>query len=139
MELKAVISLTPGDVAAEDVLDHKGNVIVKKNTSLDKFLIQKLTISKISCVNVKEPEDLLTTYFEKIKVSKTFKQFFEIYSKNFFEFKKLMDQFLHSRVPLDSAKLYNIVEDITSPFKHSKITILDMLSVRQCLLGEVAR
>ena len=53
MELKAVISLTPGDVAAEDVLDHKGNVIVKKNTSLDKFLIQKLTISKISCVNVK--------------------------------------------------------------------------------------
>ncbi|MBE5849558.1 MAG: HD-GYP domain-containing protein [Lachnospiraceae bacterium] len=129
MELKAVISLTPGDVAAEDVLDHKGNVIVKKNTSFDKFLIQKLAISKISCVNVKEPEDFLTTYFEKIKVSKTFKQFFEIYSKNFFEYKKMMEQFLHSRVPLDSGKLFDIIEDITSPFKHSKITILDMLSV----------
>ena len=59
MELKAVISLKPGDVAAEDVLDHKGNVIVKKNTSLDKFLIQKLNIANISCVNVKEPEDFL--------------------------------------------------------------------------------
>lgn len=30
MELKAVIALTPGAVVAEDVLDHKGNVIIKK-------------------------------------------------------------------------------------------------------------
>ena len=42
MELKAVMGLQPGAVGAEDVLDHNGNVIIKKNTSLDKFLIQKL-------------------------------------------------------------------------------------------------
>ncbi|MBO4889624.1 MAG: HD-GYP domain-containing protein [Lachnospiraceae bacterium] len=129
MELKAVVGLTPGAVVAEDVYDHNGNVIIKKNTSLDKFLIQKLTIAKIACVNIKEPEDFLTTYFEKIKVSKTFKQFYEIYSKNFFEFKKMMDDFLTSRVPLDPDRLYEIVDDITSPFKHSKITLLDMLTV----------
>ena len=129
MELKAVVGLTPGAVVAEDVYDHNGNVIIKKNTSLDKFLIQKLNIAKIACVNIKEPEDFLTTYFEKIKVSKTFKQFYEIYSKNFFEFKKMMDDFLNSRVPLDPDRLYEIVDDITSPFKHSKITILDMLTV----------
>ena len=64
MELKAVIALQPGAVVAEDVLDHKGNVIIKKNTSLDKYLIQKLTIAKIACVNIKEPEDDKTTYFE---------------------------------------------------------------------------
>ncbi len=129
MELKAVIGLTPGAVVAEDVLDHKGNVIIKKNTSLDKFLIQKLNVAKISCVNIKEPEDFLTTYFEKIKVSKTFKQFYEIYSKNFFELKKMMEEFLSTKNPIDSNKLYEIVDDITNPFKHSKITILDMLTV----------
>ncbi len=129
MELKAVIALQPGAVVAEDVLDHKGNVIVKKNTSLDKYLIQKLTIAKISCINIKEPEDFLTTYFEKIKVSKTFKQFYELYSKNFYEYKKMMDDFLRTKDPLDSEKLFAIIDDITAPFKHSKITILDMLTV----------
>ena len=39
MELKAVLSLVPGDILAEDVLDHKGNVFVKKNTKLDKCKI----------------------------------------------------------------------------------------------------
>ena len=129
MELKAVIALTPGNIAAEDVLDHKGNVIIKKNTVLDKYLIQKLNISKITCINIREPEDDKTTYFEKIKVSRTFKQFFEIYSRNFFEFKQMMDDFLKSNILLDSDKLFCIVDDITSPFKHSKITILDMLAV----------
>ena len=129
MELKAVMGLTPGDVVAEDVQDHRGNVIIKKNTTLDKFLIQKLNISKIACVNIKEPEDDKATYFEKIKVSKTFKQFFDLYSKNFFELKNLMEQFLSTGTPIDSDRLYEIVDDITSPFKHSKITILDMLAV----------
>ncbi|MCR5590195.1 MAG: HD-GYP domain-containing protein [Lachnospiraceae bacterium] len=129
MELKAVIALTPGAVVAEDVLDHKGNVIIKKNTALDKFLIQKLNIAKITCVNIKEPEDFFTTYFEKIKVSRTFKQFFEIYSKNFFEYKEMMSKFLESGVPIESDKLYEIINEITAPFKHSKITILDMLAV----------
>ena len=129
MELKAVPALIPGNVVAEDVIDHKGNVVIRKNTSLDKFLIQKLTIANISCVNIKEPEDFLTTYFEKIKVSKTFKQFYDIYSKNFFEFKKIMDDYLKDKVPIDSEKLYGIVDEIIEPFKHSKITILDMLTV----------
>lgn len=129
MELKAVVGLTPGAVVAEDVVDHKGNVIIKKNTTLDKFLIQKLNIAKITCINIKEPEDYQTTYFEKIKVSKTFGQFFEIYSRNFFEYKKMMEEFLSSKVMIDSDRLYDIVEDITSPFRHSKITILDMLAV----------
>ncbi|MCR5686764.1 MAG: HD-GYP domain-containing protein [Lachnospiraceae bacterium] len=129
MELKAVIALTPGTVVAEDVLDHKGNVIVKKNTALDKYLIQKLNIANITCINVKEPEDFLTTYFEKIKVSRTFKQFYEIYSKNFFEYKDMMQKFLKEKVPIDPNRLYEIIDDITSPFRHSKITILDMLTV----------
>lgn len=129
MELKAVVGLTPGLVVAEDVIDHRGNVIIKKNTTLDKYMIQKLNIAKITCINIKEPEDYETTYFEKIKVSKTFKQFFDIYSRNFFEYKKMMEEFLMTRVMIDPDKLFHIVEEITAPFKHSKITLLDMLSV----------
>ncbi len=129
MELKAVIGLTPGEVAAEDVLDHRGNVIIKKNTTLDKFLIQKLNVAKITCINIKDAEDDKSTYFEKIKVSKTFNQFYEIYSKSFFELKGLMEKFLETKTPIDSDRLYEIVDNITSPFRHSKITILDMLAV----------
>lgn len=129
MELKATIALTPGMELAEDVVDYKGNVILKKNTSLDKFLIQKLQIAKIACVNVKEPEDYLTTYFEKIKVSKTFQQFYHLYSQNFYEFKEMMSKFLYEKQEIDPELLYGIVNSITEPFKNSKITILDMLSV----------
>ena len=129
MELKATLALTPGMEVAEDVVDHKGNIIIRKNTSLDKFLIQKLNVAKIACVNVKEPEDYLTTYFEKIKVSKTFQQFYQIYSENFVEYRKMMEQFLYNKVDIDPESLMAIVDNITSPFKHSKITILDMLTV----------
>lgn len=129
MELKAVLALTPGMEVAEDILDHKGNVIIKKDTSLDKFLIQKLSIANISCINIKEPEDYLTTYFEKIKVSKVFAQFYEIYTKNFIEYRSMMEQFLQTGKEPSADELLAIVTNITTPFKHSKITILDMLSV----------
>ena len=129
MELTAVIALTPGMEVAEDVLDRKGNLIIKKDTSLDKFLIQKLTISGISCINVKEPEDYLTTYFEKIKVSKTFSQFYEVYTNNFVEYRNLMERFLYNGEQPTNEDLLAIVENIYSPFKHSKITLLDMLTV----------
>jgi len=129
MELTAVLALTPGMEVAEDVLDHKGNVIIKKDTSLDKFLIQKLSIANISCINVKEPEDYLTTYFEKIKVSKVFNQFYDIYAKNFVLYRKLMENFLFSGTAPSSDELLQIIDEIYSPFKHSKITLLDMLTV----------
>lgn len=129
MELKAVLALTPGMEVAEDVIDHKGNIIIKKDASLDKYLIQKLQIANIACINVKEPEDYLTTYFEKIKASKLFKQFYENYTYNFVAFRDLMTNYLNTGEPIDSEQLITIVDNIVSPFKHSKITILDMLSV----------
>lgn len=129
MELKAVMALTPGMETAEDVIDHKGNVIIRKDTSLDKFLIQKLNIANITCINVKEPEDYLTTYFEKIRVSKSFKQFYETYTHNFVAYRKLMEKFLVDKEEIANDDLLAIIDNIVSPFKHSKITILDMLSV----------
>lgn len=129
MELTAVLALTPGMEVAEDVLDHRGNVIIKKDTSLDKFLIQKLTIANITCINVKEPEDYLSTYFEKIRVSKIFAQFYEVYGNNFVEYRKIMEAYLYNGIIPSSDDLLNIIENIYYPFRHSKITILDMLTV----------
>lgn len=129
MELVATLALKPGMDVAEDVKDIRGNIIVKKNTTLDKFLIQKLTIANITCINIKEAEDYQTTYFEKIKVSKTFKQFYEIYTANFMKYKKLMENFLFDQSESIDDELISIVDTIVTPFRHSKITILDMLSV----------
>lgn len=129
MELTAVLALKPGMEVAEDVTDYKGNIIVKKNTSLDKFLIQKLQIANIACINIKEPEDYLTTYFEKIRASKLFTQFYENYARNFVAYRELMENFVNNKVPIDDEALLTIVSNIITPFKHSKITVLDMLSV----------
>lgn len=129
MELVAVIALKPGMEVAEDVTDLRGNVIVKKDNILDKFHIQKLTIANIACINIKEPEDYQTTYFEKIKVSKVFNQFKEVYIRNFIQYRKIMDKFLFDHIPPAKESIMSIVNDIITPFRHSKTTILDMLAV----------
>lgn len=129
MELTAVVALKPGMEIAQDVLDHKGNVIMRKDTNLDKYLIQKLTINSITCVYVKEPEDFFTTYFEKIRFSKTFKQFYDLYNSNFIEFKQQMEITMFNPKSMDNDLLLGIIDNITKPFEKSKITILDMLTV----------
>lgn len=131
MEMLATVALQPGMEIAEDVLDYKGKVIIRKNTVLDKFLIQKLTVNAVNCVNIKEPEDYISTYFQKIKVSKTFKQFEELYFANFTAYKVSLESFIFKRVPMNNNDLLKIISNIIDPFKHSKTTILDMLSVLQ--------
>lgn len=137
MELTAVLALKPGMEIAEDVLDYKGNVIMRANTSLDKHLIQKLTINSITCVYIKEPEDYVNTYFEKIKLSKTFGQFYEIYLKNFDQLKVNLDNFINNNSAMDNEFLLSIVSDINYTFRHSKITILDMLTVLELAYQDI--
>lgn len=129
MELIAVAALKSGMEIAQDVLDHRGNIIMRADTCLDKHLIQKLNINSILCVYIKEPEDYCTTYFEKIKNSKTFHQFYQVYYDNFYHFKYLLDSFINNPQAMDNESLFSIIYNITNPFRHSKITILDMLSV----------
>ena len=129
MELTAVVALKPGMEIAQEVTDNKGNVIMRANTNLDKHLIQKLQMSNIACVYIKEPEDYFTTYFEKIRFSKTFKQFYEQYNQYFTKFKTICQAFLKDQRNMNNDRLLEIVDEITQPFVKSKITILDMLSV----------
>ncbi len=60
------MALKPGMEVAEDVTDHRGNVIIKKRTKLDRLLIEKLTVNNVICINIMEPEDYVKNYFEKI-------------------------------------------------------------------------
>ena len=129
MEMKATLALKPGMVIGEDVLDHRGNLVLKKDTVLDKINIQKLNIASILCVNILEPEDFKATYFEKIKVSKTFEKFASLYNEYFLSYKNMMDLFVKENVPMDNGSLLNMVHKISDPFSKSKITILDMLAV----------
>ena len=129
MELIATVALQPGMEVAEDATDYKGNLLVKKDTVLDKLTIQKLLVSPIKCIQIKEAEDRVTTYFEKIKVSKSFQKFEEIYFANFTAYKVALDSFILKKVPPNNNDLLAIVDHIFTPFEHSRTTILDMLAV----------
>ena len=131
MELIAAIALKPGMELAEDATDNRGNVIVKANTILDKFAIQKITANRLTVVSIKEAEDYVMTYFEKIKVSKTYKQFEDVYFQNFTAYKVAVDSFIDKKVPMNNSDLLKIIDNITEKFEKSRTTILDMLSVLQ--------
>lgn len=83
MEMIASIALKPQMELAEDVADYQGKIIMKKNTVLDIHMIKKIQAHSITSVYIKEAEDYLPTYFEKLKVSKLFKQFEEVYAPEF--------------------------------------------------------
>ncbi len=129
MELVATVALQPGMEVAEDATDYKGNLLVKKDTVLDKLTIQKLVVSPIQCIQIKEPEDYVLTYFEKIKVSKAFKQFEDLYHANFTAYKVALDSFIYKKVPPNNNDFLDIVNNIFTPFERRSTTILDMLTV----------
>ena len=64
MEMVATVALKPGMELAENVTDHRGNVILKKHTILDRNYIEKLSVHNIICVNILEPEDYVDNYFD---------------------------------------------------------------------------
>lgn len=129
MELTAVLALQPGMEIAQDVCDYKGNIIMRANTCLDKFMIQKLSINSITCVYIKEPEDYKTTYFEKIRFSKIFNQFYDLYNDYFEHYKIIIDDFIANPLSMDNSILLDIISKITKPLLHNEKTILDMLCV----------
>ena len=129
MEMVATITLKPGMVVAEDVTDHKGNVILRKDTELDRMLIEKLSINNIICVNIKEPEDYVDNYFDKVKISKSFKEFEKAYFENFTAYKVSVEFLVYNKSPINNDDLLKIVKNITKPISQNKTTILDMLSV----------
>lgn len=129
MEMVATVALKPGMELGENVTDHRGNTILKKHTILDKNYIEKLQVHNIICVNILEPEDYVDNYFDKVKNSKTFKQFEKLYFENFTAYKVSVEFLVYNKTPINNEDLLSIIDNITKPLNQSKTTILDMLSV----------
>lgn len=129
MEMVATVALKPGMELAENVTDHRGNVILKKHTILDRNYIEKLSVHNIICVNILEPEDYVDNYFDKVKKSKSFKQFEETYFENFTAYKVSVEFLVYNKTPINNEDLLSLIDNITKPLVQSKTTVLDMLSV----------
>lgn len=129
MELVATPALKPGMELAEDVLDNRGHVIIKKGVKLDRILIEKITLNSIYCVNIMEAEDYVTNYFDKVKKSKAFQKFNELYFENFTAYKVSVEFLVYNKAPINNDDLLGIIDNITKPLSQHKTTVLDMLSV----------
>lgn len=129
MELVATLALKPGMEVADNVTDNRGNVIIRKGTRLDELLINKIKINNIICVNIMEKEDYVNSYFEKVKQSKAFQLFNELYFENFTAYKVSVEFLVYNKAPINNDDLLKIIDNITKPLNQHKTTILDMLSV----------
>lgn len=129
MEMVATVALKPGMELGEDVTDHRGNVILKKNTKLDRNYIEKLSVHNIICVNILEPEDYVDNYFDKVKQSKVFKQFEKTYFENFTAYKVSIEFLVHNKASINNDDLLSLIGNLRKPLNQSKTTILDILSV----------
>lgn len=129
MELIATPALKIGMEIAEDVLDNRGHVIIKKGVRLDKILIEKIKVNNIFCVNIMEAEDYVTNYFDKVRKSKTFQAFNELYFENFTAYKVSVEFLVYNKAPINNDDLLQIIDNISKPLNQSKTTLLDMLSV----------
>ena len=111
MQMVATLALQPGQVLAEDIT-MGGRVAIKKGTTVDKIIIQKLEAFKVMGVSIMEPEDYATTYYEKVRLSKAFKQFSDDYNANLIAYKVAVDSFIYKKVPFRFDDLKAISEHL---------------------------
>lgn len=121
----ACIALKPGMELAEDVVSSNG-VIMKANTVLDDLAINKLIRYSIMCVTIKEEEDYATTRFEKIRLSKAFKDFEVVYKNNLNAYKYMINDVIFNHNAINKDYLMNIHNNIAGMAK-SRENLLNML------------
>jgi len=131
MEMIATLALKSGMELAEDVYDYQEKLVLKKNTVLDIHMIKKIQMRSVMSVNIKEPEDYKPTYFEKLKVSKNFSKFEEIYKMNLIAWRVSVDSFIYKKVPMNNSDLLKITHNIITPFMNEKQSVMDMLYILQ--------
>lgn len=98
MQMVATLALQTGQVLAEDI-EIGGKIAIRKGTQIDRIIIQKLEAFRIMGVNIMEPEDYAKTYYEKVRLSKAFKQFSSDYNANLVAYKVAVDSFIYKKVP----------------------------------------
>ncbi len=123
----ARIALEPGMELAEDVVSLKQGVILPAHTVLDAAAIEKLNRYGIMLVSIMEPEDYASTHYEKIALSKTFKNFETVYKNNLNAYKYMVHDFLENGTPLNQEYLLSLFEQAWIAAKKDGDLLLDML------------
>lgn len=122
----AVMALKPGMILSSDVLNYKNEVLFPANTKLDEISIAKLSRHSIMCVEIMEPEDLVSTHFEKVRVSEGFKNFEKKYHECMPNYKKMICDLVDNGISVNITALFQIYFDLTSQAKTGE-TLLDYL------------
>lgn len=122
----ARMALEPGMEIGADVYNYKNELIIPAGTKVDTNVINKLARHSIMCVSIKENIDYAVTHFEKIRFSNGFISFQKAYLNMMPDYKKMMDQLVFEKAPLDMDKLMQIYQVIYSSLERHEL-LLDYL------------
>lgn len=111
METVATLALKEGMTIGTDVVSHD-KVIVPANTKVDSVILQKLHAFHVMTVSVLEPEDFASTYYEKLRVSKAFKNFEQTYKSKLASYKVAIDSFIYAKLPFSQEELISIANTL---------------------------
>ncbi len=111
MEMVATVALQDGQILAEDIMVGD-KIAIKKGTKVDSIVKQKLQAFKLMSVSVMEPSDYAETYYEKVRLSKDFKKFQEVYNENLIAYKVAVDSFIFNKVPFRLPELKGMADKL---------------------------
>ncbi len=127
MKTMAVVALQDGMQIAKDIVIGD-KVAIKKGTTVDKIIKQKLEAFKLMTVEILEEEDLAATYYEKIRVSENFKKYQELYNANLQAYKVAVDSFIYKKVPFRFVDL-KAISDALCPDRLSARTLFSYINI----------
>ena len=95
-------------------------VVIKKGTKIDSVVKRQLQAFKLMVVDILEEEDFAETYYGKLRVSRTFKQFEQDYLANLMAYKVAVDSFIFKKVPFRLPDLLQIIKNLVPDYMTGK-------------------
>lgn len=126
MKSVARMELIPGMELGEDIIDRNGKILYHAGHQLQQKDIDRLAVSKILVVTIKEDEDLVDTHYEKVLVSSGFRAFSQAYAETLPQFINILDRFAIDPTDFQVRDLFACYIKLTSCVKDGK-TLLDYL------------
>lgn len=126
MKTVARMALKPGMEIGEDVLNNRGDVLFPAHTIIDATVLAKLERHSIMAVSVLDEIDFATTHFEKVRLSRAFKNFEQLYLHLFPQYKEMMNRLVGFGYPVDISILLQIYHILTEKVSSGR-QLLDFL------------
>ena len=126
MKTVARMALEPGMEIGEDVINSRGDVIFPAHTIIDTTVLAKLERHSIMAISILDEIDFATTHFEKIRLSREFKNFEKLYLHLLPQYKEMMNRLVGFGYPVDTAILLQIYHILTEKVSSGR-QLLDFL------------